>query len=323
MDRRQTEFYPFYDPYRGGNMLSMVAKVSISLSVGLFYLLAQFLTLPDKMVFFEQSIWVLGAIMSTCIMAMYAATMAFRKSLATIGRIEGQSKICQDIIENWMSDNQYLLAGAGFATLNTLVGHLLGVPAEIHQPAIALGMLYVGFFVSGFLAGMGLLSIAAVIALHLRFAPNLQHALDPEDPDGAGGIGTLGDSLWFFALLIGTVGVLVSIFLINVNWSLIYKGYVQLIYLLWLALPYVLAVSVVLIPGLAVRRQVSQFKSYRARQLKEEQSKLFSSYKNFDVVADDKIIASKKEINEKMDHIEKQMKKLREMRNSHIDSKGR
>lgn len=46
-------------------------------------------------------------------------------------------------------------------------------------------------------------------------------------------------------------------------------------------------------------------------------------FKNFDVVADDEIIASKKEINEKMDHIEKQMKKLREMRNSHIDSKGR
>ncbi len=304
-------------------MLSMVAKVSISLSVGLFYLLAQFLTLPDKMVFFEQSLWILGAIMSTCIMAMYAATMAFRKSLATIDRIEGQSKISQDIIENWMSDNQYLLAGAAFGTLNTLIGHLLGVPTEIHQSAVALGMFYVGFFVSGFLAGMGLLSIAAVILLHLRFAPNLQHALNPEDPDGSGGIGTLGDALWFFALLIGLVGVLVSIFLINVNWSYMYKGYVQLIYLFWLALPYVLAVSVVLIPGLAVRRQVSQFKNYRARQLKEEQSRLFSSYKDFDVAGDDEIIASKREINEKMDHIEKQMKKLREMRNSHIDSKGR
>lgn len=303
-------------------MLSMVAKVSIALSIGLFYLLAQFLVLPDRMVFFEQSLWVLGAIMSTAIMALYAATMAFRKSLATIDKIEGQSEICQDIVQNWMSDNHFLLAGAGFGTLNTLVGHLLGVPTEIHESVLSLTFMYVGFFVSGFLAGMGLLSIASVISMHLRFAPRLQHALDPEDPDGSGGIGTLGDSLWFFALLIGLVGVLVSIFLINVQWTFMHKTYVQVLYLLWLALPYILAVSVVLIPGLAVRRQVGHYKDHRERQLKEEQSKLFSSYKQFDVAADDDIIASKKEINEKMDHIEKQMNKLREMRNSHIDSKG-
>ncbi len=321
MEQSRTEFYPFYDPYREGQMLSMTAKVSISLSVGLLYILAFFLVIPDKVAFFEQSYWVLGAIMSTCIMALYAATMAFRKTLATIDKFEGKSRLGQDIVENWMSDSRFIMAGCGFATLNTVVGHLLGLPAVVHESVAALTMMYVGFFLSGFLAGIGLLSIAAVITLVLRFAPSLQHTLNPDDPDGSGGIGTLGDSLWFFALLIGAVGVLVSIFLVNVRWSFMYKEYVQTIYLLWLALPYVLAVSIVLVPGLAVRRQVNEYKEYRAKQLKKEQSDLYSSYKTFDEAEDDEIIATKRELNERMNNIEDQMEKLRKMRKSHIDMK--
>lgn len=302
-------------------MLSMTAKVSLSLSVGLIYILALFMVIPDKMAFFEQSLWVLGAIMSTCIMALYAATMAFRKSIATIDKFEGQTSLTQAIVENWLSDHRFVMAGVSFATLNTAIGHLMGVPVVIHESVAALTLFYIGFFLSGFLAGIGLLSIAAVIKLVLSFAPNLQHMLNPEDPDGSGGIGTLGDSLWFFALLIGAVGVLVSIFLVNVRWSFMYKSYVQLLYLFWLALPYVLAVSIVLIPGLAVRRQVSQYKAYRAKQLKEEQSQLYSSYKEFEAGEDDEIIATKRELSEKMNHIESQMEKLRKMRKSHIDAK--
>ncbi|MCG8414147.1 MAG: hypothetical protein MI746_07995 [Pseudomonadales bacterium] len=321
MDHQRTEFYPFYDPYRDGNMLSMTAKVSLSLSVGLIYILALFMAISDKMAFFEQSLWVLGAIMSTCIMALYAATMAFRKSLATIDKFEGQTKLTRGIVDNWLTDQRFVMAGVGFATLNTAIGHLLGVPAVIHESVAALTLIYIGFFLSGFLAGIGLLSIAAVIKLVLNFAPNLQHSLDPEDPDGSGGIGTLGDSLWFFALLIGAVGVLVSIFLANVRWTFMYKSYVQLLYLFWLTLPYILAVSIVLVPGLAVRRQVSQYKTYRAEKLKEEQSKLYSSYKEFEAGEDDEIIATKRELNEKMNKIENQMEKLRKMRKSHIDVK--
>ena len=321
MDHQRTEFYPFYDPYRGGNMLSMTAKASLSLSVGLIYILLLFLSIPDKMAFFEQSFWILGAVMSTCIMALYAATMSFRKSLDTIDRIEGKMGISQHVVGDWLKDNNFLLAGAGFATLNTTIGHLLGVPSALHESVASLSLFYVGFFMAGFLAGMGLLAIAAVIVMHLRFAPYLQHALDPENPDGSGGIGALGDSLWFYALLIGLVGVLVAIFLVNVKWTFMYKTYVQLIYLFWLALPFVLAVSVVLIPGLAVRRQVSQYKVYRERQLKNEQAQLYSSYKEFDAAEDDEIIASKKELNQKMNDIETKMNKLRKMRTSHIDGK--
>ena len=92
--------------------------------------------------------------------------------------------------------------------------------------------------------------------------------------------------------------------------------------LLWLALPYTLAVSIVLVPGLAVRRQVRDFKSFKAKQLREEESRLFNSFKEFEEASDEEIIASKKEITERLENIQSQMDKLRKMRNSHIDSKN-
>lgn len=322
MDSWKPEFYPFYDPYREGNMLPMIAKVGIALGFGLGYMLLQFAVMPDKSAYFQQSLWILGAIISTSIMAIYAATMAFRKVLITISAIEGDQRTCQSITRNWLSDTRLLLAGAGFATLNTLVGHLLGVPVEFHDSVLTLAMMYVGFFMSGFFAGMGLQSIIAVLVMHLRFAPNLQHGLDPENPDGSGGIGTIGDALWFFALLIGSVGALVSVYLVSVRWSYMYRDYVQLIYMFWISLPYVLAVSIVLIPGLAVRKQVSSYKDYRTQQLKQEQARLYSSYKKFSEAEDDEIITSKKELEERMENIQTQMQKLREMRTSHIDGKG-
>ena len=209
----------------------------------------------------------------------------------------------------------------GFATLNISVGHLLGVPTDLRGSVPALAMIYVGFFLSGFFAGMGLLSIISVIALHLRFAPHIQYSLNPDNPDGSGGIGSLGDSLWFFASLIGAVGVLVSVFLVNVEWSYLYKGYGQVLFMLWLGLPYTLAVSIVLVPGLAVRRQVRGYKSFREKQLKEE-ARLFNSFKEFKEAPDEEIIATKRAINERLENIQTQMEKLRKMRNSHIDNKS-
>jgi len=322
MEMKSTVFYPFYDPYRNGNILSMPAKVVISLVFSMGYILLQYLAMPKKAVFFDQSIWVLGAIISTSIIALYATTMAFRKSLETINRIEGTGRLSQGIVEVWMQDGRFLLAGAGFATLNISVGHLLGVPTDLRGSVPALAMIYVGFFLSGFFAGMGLLSIISVIALHLRFAPHIQYALNPDNPDRSGGIGSLGDTLWFFASLIGAVGVLVSVFLVNVEWSYLYKGYGQVLFMLWLGLPYTFAISVVLVPGLAVRRQVRDYKSFRKKQLKEEEARLFNSFKQFEEAPDEEIIAAKREINERLENIQTQMEKLRKMRNSHIDNKS-
>jgi len=157
---------------------------------------------------------------------------------------------------------------------------------------------------------------------YLRFAPNFRHSLNPNDPDGSGGIRKLGDALWFFGMLIGAVAVLVSIYMFGVQWAFVYKPYVQVIFLAWLAFPYIVAISVVLIPGLTVRRQVSYYKKDMENTLKKEGAKIYASYKRFDEKRDEIIITEKKELNKELDRIQDDLKKLKDMRNSHIDGKN-
>ncbi|MCH7816043.1 MAG: hypothetical protein IIC60_05685 [Proteobacteria bacterium] len=320
MNLKNSDFYPFFDPYRDGNTLGYTSKLGIALGFGAFYMLLQYYALPDKTVFFKQYCWILGIIISTALMALYIATDLFRRSVAIMNELEGDKLVSSLIIKDWMNDKRYLMAGFGFATLTIGVSHLFGVPADLHATSFSLAMIYVGFFLSGFTCGLGLQGIVSIIVMYLKFAPNLQHSLDPNDPDGNGGIKKLGDALWFFGMLIGAVGILISIYMFGVQWANVYKDYVRIIFLMWLSLPYIIAISVVLIPGLAVRRQVDYYKSYATNQLKQEKARLYTSFKQFDQQEDDAIITQKKELNEKLIRIQKKMENLRKMRKSHIDA---
>ncbi len=317
----KSDFYPFYDPYRNSGTLGYGFKLGISLGIGAFYALLQYTALSDKRVFFSENCWILGLIISTSCFSLYVATDVFRHNLQTMREIEGKRAQSLRVVDEWMNDKWLLLAGFGFAAANTTVGHLLGIPAAFFESSTALAMAYFGFFLAGFASGMGLLAITAVIVLYLKFAPSLQHALDPNDPDGNGGIKKLGDSLWLFGGLIGAVGILVSIHMFGVSWTFMDKQYVQFIFLFWVSLPFILAVSVVLIPGLAVRRQVAYYKLYKEIQLKKEKVKLYSDYKQFESKGDEEIISTKKELGGRLEQIQNDLEKLKMMRNSPIDGK--
>lgn len=319
---QKSNFYPFYDPYSDSGGIGYGSKLGISLGFGAGYALLQYYSLSDKIIFLSENCWILALIISTSSFALYVATDVFRNNLYAMRKIEGKYAVSLKVVDEWMSDKWLLLAGFAFGTANTTVGHLLGVPSVFFESTSSLVMVYFGFFLGGFASGMGLLAITAVIVLYLKFAPSLQYTLDPNDPDGNGGIKKLGDSLWFFGGLIGAVGILVSIHMFGVSWTFMHKPYVQFVFLFWVSLPYILAVSIVLIPGLAVRRQVSYFKSYKSDQLKQEKVKLYSSYKQFESKDDEEIISEKKELGEKLERIQNELETLKKMRNSHIDGKN-
>ena len=314
-----SSFHPFFDPLIDGQQLSWGKKVSIAVALGAAYLLLQYYSLSDKMDYFTHCCWILGTIISTAVLALYISAEIFRRTLVTIYQLESGAATCERIIHDWLSNRFYLIAGFSFATTNTTVGHVLGVPAEFYETPIALSSIYIGMFAAGFAAGMGILGIIAIILLYLRFAPNLLHALDPLSPDGTGGIKKLGDTLWFFGALSGLVGVLVSIYMFRVQWTNMHTDFVQMVFLFWISLPYLFAVSIVLIPGLAVRRHVSYYKRYKVRQLKREKAKLYSAYKKFDAMEDDALISEKKELKERLIRIQDELDRLKLMRNSHLD----
>jgi len=318
-DGKTIELYPFFDPVRNGATLSWATKTGIALATGAAYLILQYFSFADKTEFVRQYCWALGTIISTATLAVYIATAVFRRSLVTIYALEIGRYASEEIVSNWLTDRWYVLAGSGFATLSLTVAHLLGIPAAFHASVFSIATIYIGIFAAGFATGMGLLGILAIIALYLRFAPNLQYALNPQNPDGIGGIKKLGDSLWFFGALTGVVGLLISIYMFGVQWTNVHKGYLQNLFMLWVSLPYIFAVSIVLIPGLAVRRQIGYFKRYREMQLKREKARIYLSYKKFDAMEDDAIIEKKKELKDRLNRIQEELENLRKMRNSHID----
>ncbi|MFK7863506.1 MAG: hypothetical protein AB8B95_04670 [Pseudohongiellaceae bacterium] len=321
MSSKSARFHPFYDPHSHNGGLSNGIKALISLGLGAVYGAAQFVTMPNRAAFYSENCLILAAIITTAVMALYLATDVFRESLDTVDKFYGSDEITSQIVDHWLSDKQFYLAGSAGAVANMAVAHVLGIPGEFHIAYSSLVVMYSGYLISGFAAGMGLLAIIAVIALYLKLAPSLEQALDPKDPDGNGGIKRLGDALWFFATLIAALAVLICIYMFGVSWQSIHQPAVRIVFIFWISLPFLVAMSIVLIPGLAVRRHVGHYKIRHESQLKQEKAELYSSFKQFKNVDDEDIISSKKELSEKLTEISVQMEQLRKMRKSHIDGR--
>lgn len=319
MNSGRMEFFPFFDPKHNGKPIGWGLKWGIAVGMGTVYMLLQYLVLPDKEIFFRDYCWILGLIIIAETASVYVATHLFRSTLAEINELEMEEVVVRGIIRSWLSDRNFLLCGLGLALVSSSVGYALGVPPDMHFTFLSIFMTYFGFLLSGFAAGLGMLVIVAVIVLYLNLAPTLQHSLDPSNPDGIGGIKKLGDALWVFAALIFTVGCVIALYMFSVPWSNLTSDFVQTAFLLWLSFPFVLAISVVLIPGLAVRRHVTYYKSYKEQQLKREKARLYTAYRKFADTDDEAIISEKKALSAKMNRIQEELEKLKQMRNSHID----
>lgn len=314
------EFSPFYDPRDRDASLTVGGKVFVSVAAGGLYVMTQYLMMSDKGAFFEQYCWILGVIISTCLMSLYVATDIFRSNLHTIDSMQGNDRLTRRVIGDWLTDSRFIIAGLFFGMCNTVVAHALGIPGDLHAYPLSLSVMYIGYFFAGFTAGMGMLAIFAVIALYLNLAPELDHSLDSDRVDATTALKQLNNSLLFFATLISLVGVLVSMYMFAVDWQLMHLASARMVFLFWISLPYVVAISVVLLPNLAVSRQVSYYKNYRINQLKQEKSKLHLSLKKFEVSDDESIIQRQRDIGEKLNTLNTKIAKLKKLRSYHNDS---
>ncbi len=322
-EKSQIPIYnPFFDPHRDGESLSWLAKTGIALGLGLIYTLLQLLSLDDRSAYMSQYCWVLSIIIATSLMALYVATFVFRRSLQVLIDFEANSRITEQVIKTTLTDRAFMIFALSFASATTAVTHTLGVPTDLLASPFSIAVVYLGYFVAGFCSGLGLWAIVGVITIYVRFAPNLQYTLDPLNADGSGGIRLLIESLWFFALLIAVVGLLIAGYMFSVDWTNLQSEVARALFLIWLALPFTCAISIVLIPGLAVRRQVDQFKERRMEELKRERASVYASFKEFDASGDDEIIHVKRDLNERLRTIQQEMEQLEQMRNSPLEGRG-
>lgn len=321
MAGKHSQFTPFYDRLGTDRIVGKPAKIAISIGAGATYSLLQYLSLPDKSVFLDQQCWILGAIITTAMLSLYISTDIVRNNLPLVEKFEGRFGVSEEVLKHWLTDRGYILAGLAFTAVNTSIGHLLGVPAEFHNSWFALTMIYLGLFAAGFTCGMGLYGIFSVIVMYLKLAPCLQQSLDLDSADGIGGIKPLGDALWFFSLLTGALGLLVTLYIFGVDWTNTHQQWARTLMLFWAATPYVVAITVVLLPGLAMRRSVQSFKQQKNSELIQEKAKVYSELKEFRDKSDQEIVAENRDLAEKLQIIQDKIEQLKTMRDSHIDKK--
>lgn len=315
-------FQPFFDPLRDGRTLTTAQKGLISLAPGLAFGLLHFATLSDRSLFFTQSGWLHALLISASACALYAAVAILRQSLLTMRRLSGGAAMTGQLHSDWLGDRYLLMSGILIAVANVSLVRMFGIPPALLADFPAAAVLYLGYGLVGFVAGVALWVTLAIIVLYLRFAVSLRHTLNPEDETALRDFADLAEALWRFALLVASVGVLISAYLLNVDWTSLHRDTTQILFLVWLSLPYLLAITVVMIPGMALRRQLTEIKAFHAEQLRVEKARLYASYKKFDDAADEEIISRKREIKVRLNHIQRQIDRLGQLRLSRMDLPG-
>ena len=119
-------YFPYYLKTGDEQPVSYGIKAAISILLGCAYLIFLRLALPDNRVFAEQNSWVLGAIITVCLLAIYLANDIFSNSLKLINKLEGQFNVSKDIVERLLAGRRYMFSGLFFGSLNTHSGPFPG-----------------------------------------------------------------------------------------------------------------------------------------------------------------------------------------------------
>lgn len=268
-------FSPFYEKRSRKTQLSFTLKLLFSLACGIAYDCLLLAFLNNKTLFYSHKLWLLGLIVGVALLALYLATAAFRRLLPSLCEMDSPTRHCRDVVKAKLKDNYFLGGGLLFACLNCLVGYSFGVPILYHTDLGTLTILYLGFALAGFVCGMAVWGVIAVVAVCNELALNLQQAIDYRDPDGSGGTGFLGNALVLFGVVTMVVGVLISLFITAMPWQRTAENeWVQLIMWGWIAFPYIVTATVVAVPAMAVGQQLSRYKFIKRRELTEKLRRL-------------------------------------------------
>lgn len=188
-------------------------------------------------------------------LCLYYATYTFRAMFPHMKiRLEATNSgtpenAYRDPIKEYLNDLSFLQFGFLFAVLNCIVGGALGVQYDEFWPKITT---YIGLFLAGFVCGMPVAGIRGVVITLTRYIDQGQPKVDYTNPDGCGGFLFLGEALIKFSAVTLIVDLLLSIYILEVKWipaSNSLNTIVQAIMWMWIALPFLLSLTILLAPA--------------------------------------------------------------------------
>ncbi len=251
-----SQFLPFYERLSAEFPGRIFGQAFISVLLGLAVLAAQYAS-GGNGIFADWS-WFLGLLIGTMMFCLYIATFALHALLSRMATYSEQgSRACHDCLKHTLSDRNFVVAGAFFGVLNCVLGYSFGLP---HTSAPAVVSILFGYFIVGFVGGMGVLGIYGVFVAISTFSRNLNSAVDIASPDNCGGTQFIGEALVVFSSMTLIAGVMISIYIVETHWSGTPAGWVVALRYFWIAFPYVMSLIILFAPAIPLHLELRRYK---------------------------------------------------------------
>jgi len=259
------KFLPFYERLSIQLPGYIFSKVVISVLLGLAFLAAHYTSIEDNI--FEDWSWFLGVLISTAMACLYFATHTLHTLLSAMDihlRPNG-NQVPMRALNRLLSDRNFVLSGLFFGLLNCVFGYCFGLPSSSGR---AVATILSGYFLVGFIGGMGVLGIYGVFVAINSFAQKAKHYFDFTSPDGCGGTLFIGEALVVFSSVTLIVGVMISIYIFKTNWTGSNTWSVILLKYFWIVFPYAMSLFVLIAPAVALHSELRMYKTGQEALLK-------------------------------------------------------
>jgi hypothetical protein len=125
-----------------------------------------------------------------------------------------------------------------------------------------------GYFLVGFVGGMGVIGIYGVFVAISVFSRELKPSLDFTAPDNCGGTQFIGEALVVFSSVTMIAGVMISIYIVETNWSVDHTGWVIALRYFWIVFPYVMSLIILITPAIPLHIELRRYKLEQENLLK-------------------------------------------------------
>jgi len=212
--------------------------------------------------------WLLGLIISASLLSLFYATHTFRAALREIRlrTSEADFAVFVERANRVIGDRRLVLSGTLFGLTNCLFGLAFGLP-DYGSSAGHVSLL-VGYFLAGLFCGMAAYGICGVSLVMNELSGSIGQSLDFTDPDRCGGTGFVGAMLVVFSAVTLIVGVMISVYILKAPWSAGDSWWVLLLKGFWIAFPYLMSLTALVVPAMGVHEVLVDYKTRHEARLR-------------------------------------------------------
>jgi len=252
------KFLPFYERLTIRFPGYIAGKILVSALLGIAFLAAHYVSTGDKV--FKDGSWFLGVLIGTAMLCLYYATHTLRTILPEMAVRLGPDgdEVYMSPLKRILSDRNFVLAGLIFGLLNCGFGVSFGLPYSRWPSLITI---LSGYLLAGFVCGMAVYGIYGVSVSLSAFSRKAKPSFDFTSPDRCGGTVFLGDALIVFAAVTLVVGVMISVYILKVDWTRENTWWITSLKGFWIAFPYVASLVALIAPAVPLNEALRDYKT--------------------------------------------------------------